>query len=146
MKTVRFSKIRLLYDLFCDLILSAIILLTLHYLFFSEFFKQRTDFIVFSILSFSVLMMLVSVFFIFAVPTIISIKFGADHLILRFVKGYGERTVFYKDIQWIKKTGIMKNKFKIRINGENISIVLRLFKKSDRVNVVETIEKHTATT
>ena len=146
MKTVRFSKIRLLYDLFCDLISSAIILLTLHYFFFSEFFKQRTDFIVFSILAFSVLMMLVSVFFIFAVPTIISIKFGADHFILRFVKGYGERTVFYKDIQWIKKTGIMKNKFKIRINGENISIVLRLFKKSDRVNVVETIEKHTATT
>jgi hypothetical protein len=91
-------------------------------------------------------MMLVSVFFIFAVPTIISIKFGADHLILRFVKGYGERTVLYKDIQWIKKTGIMKNNFKIRINGENISLVLRLFKKRDRVNVVETIEKHTATT
>jgi hypothetical protein len=146
MKTVRFSKIKLLYDLIRDLISSAIIILTLHYFFLPEFFKQRTEFIVIAILSFAVLMMLVSVFFIFAGPTIISIKFSDDHLILRFVKGYGERTVFYKDIKWIKKTGIMKNNFKICINGENIPLILRFFKKSDRVNIIETVEKHTATT
>ena len=140
---MRFSKNKLLYDLISQLFTSAIILLTLNYIFSPELFNQRIDFVVLSTLLFAALMLLIYVFFIFAGPTIISIKFGTDHLIFEFVKGYGERTVFYKDIKWIKKTGIMKNNYDICINGENIPLFLTLFKKNDRFNIVETIEKYT---
>jgi len=143
---MRFSKNKLLYDLISQLITSAIILLTLNYLFSSELFNQRIDFVVFSTLLFAALMLLIYVFFIFAVPTIISIKFGADHLILKFVKGYGERTVFYQDIKSIKKAGIMQNNYRICINGENIPILLTLFKKSDRSSIVETIVEYAIAT
>ena len=145
MKTVRYSKIKILYDLIRDLISSAIILLTLHYFFFPEFFKQRIDFIVISILLFAVLMMLVSVFFIFTTPTMISIIFNSDHLIFKYVKGYGEKKVLYRDMKWIKKAGFFGNRFAIEMHDENIPLTLTLFNKFDRSDIVETIKNRVMT-
>ncbi len=146
MKTVRFSKIKLVYALFYQLVASAILLLSLNYLFSSELFEKRMDYFILATLFLAALMSLIYMFFIFVGPTVTSINFGADQLVIKYVKGYSERIVSYKDIKFIQKTGIMQNDYKICINGEIIPLFLMLFKKTDRISVFKTIEKYTATT
>lgn len=92
------------------------------------------------------LMMLLYIFFIFTTPTMISINFDADHLRFKYVKGYGEKTVFYNDIKWIRKAGFFGDRYKIRIKDDNIPLSLALFRKIDRADIVETIIENTATT
>ena len=120
MKTVRFSKIKLLSDLFGQLISSAIILIVVNYIVSSDIIDKPASYIAFFTVSFMVLMMFLYIFFIFATPTMISIIFESDYLIFKYVKGYGEKKVFYKDIKWIKKAGFFGNRFTIGINEENI--------------------------
>ena len=145
MKIVRFSKIKLLTDLIGQLITSAIILTVVNYTFSTDILEKPLNFIAFFTISFIALMMLIYVFFIFATPTMISINFDSDHLIFKYVKGFGEKTVFYKDIKWVKKSGFFGDRYKIGIKDENIPLSLTLFRKNDRADIVGTIKNKAAT-
>ncbi len=142
---VRFSKIKLLSDLIGELITSTVILIVVNYTFSSDILEKPLNYILYFTISFIALMMLLYIFFIFATPTMISIKFDSDHVIFKYVKGFGEKTVFYKDIKWVKKSGFFGDRYKIRIKDENIPLSLTLFRKNDRVDIVEAIKNRAAT-
>ena len=145
MKIVRFSKIKLLSDLIGQLITSAIILIVVNFTFSTDILEKPLNYIVFFTISFIALMMLLYIFFIFATPTMISINFDSDHLIFKYVKGFGEKTIFYKDIKWVKKSGFFGDCYKIGIKDENIPLSLALFRKNDRLDIVEAIKDRAAT-
>ena len=145
MKTIRFSKIKLLSDLFVQLISSAIIIIVVDFIFTSQLFDKPINYILFHILSFMVLMILLYIFFIFATPTMTSVIFNSDHLIFKYVKGYGEKTILYKDIKWVRKAGVLGSRYTIQMNDENIPLTLALFKKLERLEIVETIKNRIAT-
>jgi hypothetical protein len=145
METVRFSKIKLVSDLMGQLVSAAVLITILNLIFSSEIFHKPASFIVLYTLLFMGLMMLLYIFSLFAFPTMVAITFYPDHLIFRYVKGYGERTVFYNDIKWIRKTGVLGQRFHIRINEETIPLALTLFNKSDRSDIVKTIQHKAAT-
>ena len=145
MKMVRFSKIKLLSDLIGELITSTVILIVVNYTFSSDILEKPLNYILYFTISFIALMMLLYIFFIFATPTMISIKFDSDHVIFKYVKGFGEKTVFYKDIKWVKKSGFFGDRYKIGIKDENIPLSLTLFRKNDRVDIVEAIKNRAAT-
>ncbi len=145
MKIVRFSKIKLLSDLIGQLITSTFIIIVVNFTFSTDILEKPLSYIVFFTISFIALMMLLYIFFIFATPTMISINFDTDHLIFKYVKGFGEKTVFYKDIRWVKKSGICGERYKIGTKDENIPWSLALFRKNDRVDIVEAIKNRAAT-
>ena len=90
-------------------------------------------------------MILLYIFFIFATPTMTAVIFNSDHLIFKYVKGYGEKTILYKDIKRVRKAGGLGNRYTIQIKDENIPLTLALFKKLERLEIVETIKNRIAT-
>ena len=146
MKKFRFSKIKILTDLIGQLAFSTIILAVANIIFSYEFFAKPANYIVYSTLLFLALMVLLYIFFLFATPTMVSISFDTDRLIIKFVKGFGYKTVFYQDIKWLKKVSILRDRYRVGIKEENIPLTLEIFKKKDRAEIVKTIIKYTTST
>ena len=112
--------------------------LFIDFLYAPEFF-QNLKAITISMSFFALMMLLTYVAFTYAAPTIKFVKFENDHFTLKFIRGHKHKQIAYNEIKSITQKGFAPNNMKITVGDEKLRLLLQLFAKKDRVDIIETL-------
>ena len=105
---------------------------------------QKPKAITISMLFFALMMFITYLAFTYAAPTIKTIRFENDHLILKFIRGHKHKRIAYNEIESITKKGFSPNNTKIAVADEKLRLLLQLFSKKDRVEIIKTLIEKTS--
>ena len=82
--------------------------------------------------------------FLLAFPTILSINFGNENFVIKYIVGHKSKTINYSDVQWVKKSGIWPGNYQLGIKEEKERLILQYFDKNDRATIINNIQEITA--
>ena len=138
MKAYKFSISKVLFDILSMLAGAIAIQLIIDFLFAPELF-QNLKATTISISFFASMMLITYVAFTYAAPTIKFVKFENDHLHLNFIRGHKHKILAYNEIESITQKGFSPNNTKITVGDEKLRLLLQLFTKKDRAEIVKTL-------
>mgnify|MGYP001827370496 CR=1 FL=1 len=119
MKEYKYSKIKIIYDFISTIIFIAVINFCIDLLFGHPNIFNSTELIL-NVIFISILMALIFPPFFFALPTIISISFSSDCLVIRHVIGHKPKNISYKDLKRLEKSGIGPNNYRLWYKKEKV--------------------------
>ena len=123
---------------------AAAIQITICFIIAPELFQNPRGIII-SISFFALMMLLTYLAFTYAGPTITFIEFADDHFVLKLIHGHKQRKISYSEIKSIKLKGFGPNNTKLSIGEEKFRLVLQLFTKNDRAEIIKTLIDKTNT-
>lgn len=99
------------------------------------------DLIIWNFFVFGFVILAILLLFLFALPTITSIHFDSEWLVIKYVPGHKTKIINFSDIKQIEKSGMGPNNYRLWHNHEKIRLFLQYFNKSDRSEIIKKLHE-----